>query len=93
MTDEKGRLWLGLIICWGCNLLNLAVGWFLIIVVMPVGLIVFGGIGLVQLAYVIPFYNHFKAKGQTNVANGLIIAASITVLLNVGCWTRIGVGG
>ena len=86
-TQEPGRVVKGLAICWGCNILNLIAGWILIFVLPPVGAVVFGGIGLVQLAYVIPFCRHFKSKGQTNVVKGLIIAASITTLLNVGCWT------
>jgi hypothetical protein len=93
MTNEKGNIWLGLIICWGCNTVHLALGWFLIVAVVPVGIVVFGGMGLVQLAYVIPLCFHFKRKGQTNVMKGLIIAASVTALLNVGCWTQFRIGG
>ncbi len=94
MTDEmpeyRGDVFMGLAICWGCNILNLVVGWVLIFFVEPVGMIVFGGIGLVQLVYVIPFCRHFKSDGQTNIVKGLIIAASVTALLNVGCWTQFG---
>jgi hypothetical protein len=61
----------------------------LILAAGPLGMIVFGGIGLVQLAYVIPFCRHFKSEGQTNIVNGLIIAASLTALLNVACWTQL----
>jgi hypothetical protein len=93
MTDDKGNLGLGLLICWGCNILHLASTWVLILMVAPVGMILFGGIGIVQLAYVISLCLHFKRKGQTNVMKGLIIAASITALLNVGCWTQFRVGG
>jgi uncharacterized membrane protein YesL len=93
MINEKGILGLGLIICWGCNILHLASSWVLVLMVAPVGIVVFGGIGLVQLVYIIPLCLHFKRKGQTNVMKGLIIAASITALLNVGCWTQFRVGG
>lgn len=88
MTDKKGNLGLGLIICWGCNILHLGLGWLLILSVMPAGLMVFGGIGAVQLAYVIPLCLYLKSKGRTDTMKGVIIAASITVLLNVGCWTQ-----
>ena len=93
MTVEKGNLGVGLIICWGCNLLHLGLGWFLLLTVMPAGLVVFGGIGAVQLAYVIPLALYLKNSGQTNTMKGVILAASITVLLNVGCWTQFRVGG
>ena len=93
MTDEKGNLGLGLVICWGCNILHLGLGWFLILAVMRVGIVVFGGIGVVQLAYVIPLCMHLRKSGQTDTVKGLIIAASITALLNVGCWTQFRVGG
>jgi hypothetical protein len=93
MNDDKGNLGLGLLICWGCNITHLALGWFLILTVMPVGVVVFGGVGVVQLAYVIPLYMHLKNSGKTNTMKGVIIAASITALLNVGCWTQFRVGG
>jgi hypothetical protein len=66
---------------------------FLISTMLPIGVVVFGGIGVVQLAYIVPLYMHLKKNGQINTAKGLIIAASITVLLNVGCWTQFRVGG
>ena len=92
MTDElmqdEGSVLKGLAICWGCNILHLIAGWILILALTPVGMVVFGGIGLVQLAYVIPFCLRFKSEGQTNVVNGFVIAASVTALLNVGCWTQ-----
>jgi hypothetical protein len=93
MTGEKGTVGLGLALCWGCNILHLVVGWVLIFVATPVGMVVFGGLGLVQLAYVVPFCLRYKARGQTNVVKGLIIAASIAALLNVSCWTVFRVGG
>ena len=93
MTDDKGNLGWGLVICWFCNIVHLGIGFFLILSVMPLGVFVFGGIGAVQLAYVIPLCLHFKKEGETNVVKGLIIAASITALLNVGCWTQFRVGG
>jgi hypothetical protein len=92
MTDElmqdEGTVLKGLAICWGCNILHLIAGWILMFAVTRVGMVVFGGIGLVQLVYVIPFWRHFKSEGQANIVNGLVIAASVTALLNVGCWTQ-----
>src|SRR5882724_7429985 len=85
MSNEKGSVGLGLLLCWGLNILHIVAGWGLIFFVMPVGLVVLGGIGLVQLAYVVPICHRYKAKGKTDFVKGMIIAASITALLNVGC--------
>lgn len=45
-----------------------------------------GGIGLTQLAYVIPMYLRYRKTGLKKTATGLVIAASITALLNASCW-------
>ena len=77
VTEDQGKLWLGLVLCWGCNILHVVAGFFLIFAYAPVGMVLFGGIGLVQLAYVVPFCLRYKAKGKPNVVKGLIIAASV----------------
>jgi len=93
MTNQKAHLGLGLAICWVCNIAHLALGWFLFFPLPRVGVVVIGGIGAVQLAYLVPLSIYLKNKGQTDMMKGLIIAASITALLNVGCWTQFRVGG
>ena len=44
------------------------------------------GISIVQLAYMVPLYLHYRKKGATETAKGLVIAAAVTALLNGGCW-------
>jgi len=44
------------------------------------------GISVVQLAYMIPLYRHFRKIAATETAKGLVIVAAITALLNGGCW-------
>ncbi|MEM9150342.1 MAG: hypothetical protein AAGB19_07795 [Cyanobacteria bacterium P01_F01_bin.3] len=39
-----------------------------------------------QLIYVRPLYRYFRRKGYPNAANGVVIAALITVLLGGGCF-------
>ena len=90
MSNEKGSVGLGLAFCWGLNIVQVMAAWVLIFVVMPVGLVLLGGIGLAQLAYIVPLCLRYKAKGKTDFVKGMIIAASITALLNVGCWTTAG---
>jgi len=89
VTDDQGRVWLGLLLCWICNIVQVGLGFVLILASYPrvvVGIVIFGGVGLVQLAYVVPLCLHYKKLGQRNVVKGLIIAASITALLNASCW-------
>ena len=43
-------------------------------------------IGVIQLVYILPLYFRYKRKGQRNTAKGLVIAASVTALLNATCW-------
>lgn len=50
----------------------------------------FALIGLGQLVYVVPMYLHFRKTGRKRTATGLIIAASITALLNAACWGTFG---
>jgi hypothetical protein len=44
------------------------------------------GIGLGQLLWIIPLYRSKRRTGATETAKGLIVAASITFLLNAACW-------
>ena len=43
-------------------------------------------IGVVQLAWVIPMVIHFRKKGAPQTANGILIFAGLTFLLNATCW-------
>jgi hypothetical protein len=42
-------------------------------------------IGVSQCVYMIPAILHFRKKGETETAKGLLIGASITFLLNATC--------
>jgi hypothetical protein len=44
------------------------------------------GIGVVQAAWVVPLWFHFRRIGETETAKGILIMASIIFLLNAGCW-------
>jgi hypothetical protein len=44
------------------------------------------GIGLAQLLWIIPLYLRHRKRGTSETAKGLIVAASITFLLNAACW-------
>lgn len=51
-----------------------------------IGAIVLLGISLVQLAWVLPLYISYRRKGERDTANGVLLAAGITFLLNAGCY-------
>lgn len=48
--------------------------------------------GLIQLIYIVPLYFYFKRKEKTETAKGLVIAASVVILINVACWGGFGWG-
>jgi len=51
----------------------------------PGGFFIVFFIGLSQLIYMIPFTIYFKRQGENETAQGLIIGACITFLLNAAC--------
>ena len=85
MNDDEGSILWGLFICWGLNIGEIFFG-FLALNIVSLGVAMIGGIGIIQLIYVLPLYFSFKKQGKTETGTGLIIAASITALLNATCW-------
>lgn len=85
-SGEQGSIVAGLACCWGANVAQVILGFILLTTstMLPVWLI--GGVGLIQLAYVIPLFRYFQRNGRTMSARGLVIAASVTALLNAACW-------
>jgi hypothetical protein len=56
----------------------------------PVGIAMMLGIGVVQAAWIVPLWIHYRRARETETAKGLLIAASIVFLLNAGCWGLVG---
>jgi hypothetical protein len=59
---------------------------------LMVAFIGLGGAGIIQLIYVVPLYFYFKKKGRTETARGLVIAASLVILINAACWGLVVLG-
>jgi len=78
---DNGIIGAGMLICWGLNLAEVMLGFFL------APLVVIGGVGLLQLAYIVPLYSMFRRQGKTATAKGLVIGACVTALLNCACWS------
>jgi hypothetical protein len=51
-----------------------------------IGFVLFFGIGLAQLIWIIPAYRRYAKRGETETAKGLLIVAGIVFLLNASCW-------
>jgi hypothetical protein len=91
MSENQGNIFAGLGICWGLNLVQVGMA-MLALVAGNYGLailaVILAGFGVIQLAYIVPLYFLLKRRGKVLTARGLVIAASITVLLNSACdWT------
>lgn len=73
-------------ICWLLNVAQLGIGWLLIVAdvrMLPTYYVLVGAIGLVQVGYVVPLWRLLRRKGRPRTANGLIIAAILTLITDV----------
>lgn len=93
MNDDEGSILQGLLICWGLTILAMLTGFLSLGAGLSgnnnslnVAIVLIGGIGLLQLVYVVPIYFVLKKKGKADTIKGLIIAASITAFMNATCW-------
>jgi len=94
MNKGQGSVVLGMLLCWLLNLVQIGIAILLLAAgerALPSIYVLLAGLGLVQIAYVVPLYRLLRRKGKPHAATGLIIAASITALLNVACdWGAFG---
>lgn len=85
MNDGRGSIVAGLAICWLLNITQLGIGWLLLVAdvrMLPAYYVLIGAIGLVQVGYVVPIWRLLKRRGQSRTAKGLLIAASMTAVVN-----------
>jgi len=86
---SQGSIIAGLFLCWLLNLAYACIAWLLFVTserTLPTGLILLTGIGVFQIAYVVPVYRLLRRRGKSRTAQGAAIAALITALLNLGAW-------
>lgn len=86
MHDGKGSIIAGMAICWLLNVAQLGIGWLLLVAdvrMLPAYYVLVGAVGVVQVGYVIPIWRLLRRKGKPRAAKGLLIAAVITLILNV----------
>jgi hypothetical protein len=85
-SDGTGSIAAGWAICWLLNVAQLGIGWLVFVSderMLPVGYTLIGGIGLVQVGYVIPIWRLLRRHGKLRTARGLLIAAGVTAALNL----------
>jgi hypothetical protein len=83
-ASYPGSIWRGIGIGAAINICALIGSIFAILII--VGSIVLIAFGLVQFAWILPICRHYRAKGETETAKGILIAAGISALLNASCW-------
>lgn len=92
VSNNSGSRFLGMLICWLLNIVQLGIALLLLAAsekMLPAVYVLVFAIGLVQIGYVVPLYRLLQRNRKPRAAQGLIIAASITVLLNAVCDYRI----
>lgn len=76
----------GFTICWLLNLAQLGIGWLLLVAdvrLLSAVYVLIGAIGLTQVGYVAPIWRLLKRKGMKRTAKGMLVAASITLIVNI----------
>ena len=86
MKHGEGSMVAGFAICWLLNIAQLGFGWLLLVAdvrMLPAVYVLISAIGLVQVGYVAPIWRLLVSKRMPRTAKGLLIAAGITLLVNV----------
>jgi hypothetical protein len=85
MERHQGSIVAGIAMGWLLNVAQLGIGWLLLVAdvrMLPAYYVLIGAIGLVQIGYVLPIWRLLRRKGLPRTAQGLAIAACITLVLN-----------
>ena len=96
VTLDHSSLFLGLLICWLLNMVQLGVAWLLFVRserMLPSVFVLVGALGLLQIGYVVPLWYVFRRRGMKKMAKGLLIAAALTLLVNGIFWMVMYVNG
>jgi hypothetical protein len=87
MNDGRGSIVAGLAICWLLNIAQLGAGWLLLVAdvrMLPAFYVLIYAIGLVQVGYVVPIWRLLVRRGKLRTAKGMLIAACVTAVLDLG---------
>ena len=82
----QGSFFLGMLVCWLLNVVELGTGLFILFVtdkLLPAVYVLIFAIGLVQIGYVVPLWRFLRRRGKPRAASGLLAGASVTAVLNL----------
>ncbi len=85
-NDGTGSIVAGWAVCWLLNIAQLGIGWLVFSAderLLPLGYVLIGAIGLVQVGYVAPIWRLLRRNGKSRTAQGLLFAALVTVAVNL----------
>lgn len=86
LRDSRGSMIAGFAICWLLNIVELGMGWLLLVMgdrFLPAVYVSIGAIGVVQVGYVAPIWRLLQRQGKPRTAKGLLLAAGVTLTLNL----------
>ena len=82
---DEGTIVHGMIVCWLLNVAHLGIAYLLFAHgerTLPTVFALVGAIGLLQVGYGAPLWYFLRRQGKRRIAKGLVIAATITLLVN-----------
>lgn len=92
MDKGEGSIISGFLICWLLNIAHLGSSLLILFrsdrYLEPVYVLI-GAMGILQLVYVVPIYRLLRRRARLATARGVVIAASITALLNAAGWVAV----
>jgi hypothetical protein len=77
----------GALICWLLNLVQLGIALLLLATTekaLPAFYVLTTALALVQIGYIVPIYRLLRRKRRAQTAYGLLTAACLTVIINLG---------
>ncbi|HEY6252057.1 MAG TPA: hypothetical protein VI685_19035 [Candidatus Angelobacter sp.] len=96
IARDEGSLFLGLLVAWLLNVVQLGIACLLFALgerTLPAVVVMVGGIGLLQISYVVPLWYVFRRRGRKRMAKGILMGAVFTLLLNAIFWAVIYLKG
>lgn len=96
VVQDHSSLFLGLLLCWLLNMVQLGIAWLMFVRserMLPSVFVLVGALGLLQIGYVVPLWYIFRRRGMKRMAKGLLVAAALTLLVNLSFWLVMYVNG
>lgn len=93
---DQGSVFLGMVVCWLLNVVHLGIAYFVFVEserMLSSVFVLVGAIGLLQVGYIAPLWYLFRRRGKRRMARGLLIASTITLLVNAVFWLVLYING